>query len=466
MKKGDIIQIEIIDMTEDGKGIGRFDSLVIFIPDVVPGDIIEAQIIKLKKRYGIAKLHKILKHSDSRVNPNCKYFGNCGGCSLLNLNYERQLELKRNAVIDKLTRIGKISNPTVRDIVPSELIKGYRNKSRYAVGRDGSVGFYIRGTNRVIDCKTCSLQNNATVKIAESIRQLIKDGLIPFEIDKNGSLRAFTVKACEGSGEVMVVMEIFGKELLNAEEIVYAIEDSLENVKGYFLKSVVIATLKDKGIHSEIDKYKVIAGTETITDFVGFSGGKTLKFEISAASFYQINTMQMVNLYEKAGEYANLTGEELLLDLYCGIGTIGLSMADEAKYVMGIESVKEAILNANRNASINGIVDAVYYQGKVEEIFESSLDDLENRINKGIKSAKKVAIVDPPRAGCDENLLKTLTEVEPERIVYISCDAGTLARDIKYLEMNGYKFVEATPIDMFPNTMAIESVCLLSRVGV
>lgn len=463
MKKGDIIQIQIVDMTEDGKGIGRFDSLVFFISGAVPGDVIEAQITKLKKRYGIAKLLKVLKFSDSRVNPKCKYFGNCGGCSLLNLNYERQLELKRNAVIDKLTRIGKIPNPTVRDIVPSELIKGYRNKARYAIGSDGSVGFYVRGSNRVIDCKTCRLQNDAAIKIAECIRQLIKDGIIPCEADKNGSLRAFTVKTCKGSGEVMVVMEVLGKELLNEEEIVYAIEDSLDNVEGYFLKSVAIATLKNKDIHSEIDKYKVIAGTETITDSVEFSGGKTLKFEIAAPSFYQINTKQMVNLYEKAREYAKLTGEELLLDLYCGIGTIGLSMADEAKYVMGIESVKEAILNANRNASINGIVNAVYYRGKVEEILASSLNDLEERINKEIGLAKKVAIVDPPRAGCDENLLKTLVESDPERIVYISCDAGTLARDVKYLETNGYKFVEATPIDMFPNTMAIETVALLCK---
>lgn len=463
MNKGDVIQIEIKDMTEDGKGIGKAEALVIFISGAVPGDVVLAKIIKLKKRYGIAKLLNFITLSGERVDPGCEYFGRCGGCALLNLNYEKQLELKRNAVIGKLTRIGKVPDPIVHETIPDNTIYGYRNKARYTVGSDGSVGFYTRGSNSVIDCKTCSLQNEAAINIASCVRQLINNGLIPCEMDKRGSLRAFTVKTCKGSGEVMVVMEVFGKELLNEEEIVYAIEDSLENVRGYFLKSVVIGTLKNKDIHSEIDKYRIIAGSETITDPVEFSGGKTLKFEISAASFYQINTNQMVKLYEKAREYANLTGDELLLDLYCGIGTIGLSMADKAKYVMGIESVKEAFLNANRNASINGIVNAVYYQGKVEDILAQSLNDLEDRINKEIGLAKKVAIVDPPRAGCDENLLKTLVESDPERIVYISCDAGTLARDVKYLETNGYKFVEATPIDMFPNTMAIETVALLCK---
>lgn len=462
MNKGDVIELKIEDMTEDGKGIGKFNSLAIFVSDAVIGDFVKAEIIKLKKRYAIARLIEVLKPSSDRINPSCEYFGICGGCSLLNLRYEKQVELKRNMVKEKLARLAGITGPVVREVIAAEQPTGYRNKARYSIGSNGEVGFYKRKSSEVIDCKTCQLQNEASIKVANCIRGLIKEGIINYKKGEASSLRAFTVKACKGSGEVMLILEIIGKELDNAEEIVYAIEDSLIDSAGYKLKSVALALVSKNGKHSEIDKLKIVAGRDTITDEVTFKDEKSLKFEISPASFYQINTEQMVALYEKAEEYANLRGDEILLDIYCGTGTIGLSMADKAGFVLGIESVKDAILNANRNASINGIVNAIYYHGKAEDCLDKAIEKLEQILNKDVSNIPKVAIIDPPRAGADEKLLEMLAKIKPDRIVYISCDAGTLARDIKYLELNGYDFIEATPVEMFPNTMSIESVSLLS----
>lgn len=463
MNKGDVIELKIEDMTEDGKGIGKFNSLAIFVSNAVLGDLVKAEIIKLKKRYAVARLTEVLNPSSDRINPSCEYFGICGGCSLLNLRYEKQVELKRNTVKEKLARLAGITDPVVREVIAAEQPAGYRNKARYSIGSNGEVGFYKRKSSEVIDCKTCQLQNEASIKVANCIRGLIKEGIINYKKGGASSLRAFTVKACKGSGEVMVILEIIGRELDNAEEIVYAIEDSLIDSENYKLKSVALALVNKNGKHSEIDKYKIVAGRDTITDEVTFKDERSLRFEISPASFYQINTEQMVALYEKAEEYANLKGDEILLDIYCGTGTIGLSMADKAGFVLGIESVKDAILNANRNASINGIVNAIYYHGKAEDCLDKAIEKLEGILNKDVSNVHKVAIIDPPRAGADEKLLEMLAVIKPDRIVYISCDAGTLARDIKYLELNGYDFIEVTPVEMFPNTMSIESVSLLSQ---
>lgn len=463
MNKGDVIELKIEDMTEDGKGIGKFNSLAIFVPNAVLGDLVKAEIIKLKKRYAVARLIEVLKPSSDRINPSCEYFGICGGCSLLNLRYEKQVELKRNTVKEKLARLAGITGPVVREVIAAEQPAGYRNKARYSIGSNGEVGFYKRKSSEVIDCKNCQLQNEASIKVANCIRGLIKEGIVNYKKGEASPLRAFTVKACKGSGEIMVILEIIGRELDNTEEIVYAIEDSLIDSENYKLKSVALALVSKNGKHSEIDKYKIVAGRDTITDEVTFKDEKSLKFEISPASFYQINTEQMIALYEKAEEYANLKGDEILLDIYCGIGTIGLSMADKAGFVLGIESVKDAILNANRNASINGIVNAIYYHGKAEDCLDKAIEKLEAILNKDVSNVHKVAIIDPPRAGADEKLLEMLAGIKPDRIVYISCDAGTLARDIKYLELNGYDFIETTPVEMFPNTMSIESVSLLSQ---
>lgn len=486
MEKGDIIELRIEDMTEDGKGIGRADSLVIFADGAVLGDMVRAEVTKVKKRFALAKVVEIVEESEDRVAPGCRYFGRCGGCSLLNLRYEKQLAVKRRQLESKLNRIAGIEAPVVKEMIPAEQQIHYRNKASYAVSSDGKVGFYMRGSDRIIDCESCELQNEASQAVAGCVRALIQEKVIrPFSAGRDkhsghhdkrgkgksiqkpnaeGSLRGFTVKACQGTGEVMVLLEIYGKEIKNAETIVYALEDVLDSTDKYYLKSVVLGCVRGKNKHSEIEKYKVIAGSNTVTDEVDFDNGtKKLKFEISAPAFYQVNTEQMKRLYSKAADYANLTGEELLFDLYCGIGTIGLSLAGRAKFVIGIESVKGAVLDANRNATINGIVNAIYYTGKAEEKLATAIDKLEESSREDLKNAPKIAIVDPPRAGCDQNLLDIFTDNKPERIVYISCDTGTLARDIKYLTENGYEFIEATPVDMFPNTMGIESVSLLIK---
>ena len=510
VNEGQIVELEITDMTDDGKGLGRLSGLAIFVAGAVPGDRVSARITRLKKRYAFAETITLLEASAARVQPPCPYYQDCGGCSMLELSYDEQLRIKRKNIITKLERIGALEDPTVREVVGAadrigadggqigqskgtgqteelgqpeqiesavgagseafESMLRYRNKAEFAVAMTSAgplVGFNKRGSNKIVDCTDCLLQKRATMAAANAVREILRDKLLTVYDARHGKgfLRGFTIKVCEGTGEMMLIFTGTSKQLPNAEKVIYTISDAIDAVstdeEPYFLQSVVVEVNKAKDVREPATAYEVVAGSNTITDITDDG----MKFEISAPAFYQVNTKQMSKLYAKVREYACLKGGETVFDLYCGIGTIGLSMAAEAGMIIGIESVKNAVIDANRNAVINGIVNARYYTGRAEQVMPRLLDKEDKLFVDYIdETAPKIAILDPPRAGCDESLLRAVAGCEVDQIVYVSCDPGTLARDIKLLGELGYKFVEATPVDMFVATMHVETIVLLSKL--
>lgn len=504
VNEGQTIELEITDMTDDGKGLGRLSGLAIFVAGAVPGDKVSARITRLKKRYAFAETIELLEASAARVQPPCPYYQDCGGCSMLELSYDEQLRIKRKNIITKLERIGALEDPTVREVLgaadrigadggqgdkgdkagksdktgiagiadseTSDSMLRYRNKAEFAVAMTSAgplVGFNKRGSNKVVDCTDCLLQKRATMAAANAIRELLQDKLISVYDARHGKgfLRGFTIKVCEGTGEMMLIFTGTAKQLPNAEKVIYTISDAIDAVsteaEPYFLQSVVVEVNKAKDVREPATAYEIVAGSNTITDIMDDG----MKFEISAPAFYQVNTKQMSKLYAKVREYACLKGGETVFDLYCGIGTIGLSMAAEAGMIIGIESVKNAVIDANRNAVINGIVNARYYTGRAEHVMPRLLDKEDKLFVDYIdENAPKIAILDPPRAGCDEALLRAVASCDVDKIVYVSCDPGTLARDIKLLGELGYEFVEATPVDMFVATMHVETIVLLSKL--
>ena len=511
--EGQTVELEITDMTDDGKGLGRLSGLAIFVAGAVPGDKVSTRITRLKKRYALAETITLLEASAVRVQPPCPYYKDCGGCSMLELSYDEQLRIKRKNIITKLERIGALEDPTVREVVgavdtigadggqagqigrpgkseefeetgqPEQIESAggtaseafdsmlrYRNKAEFAVAMTSAgplVGFNKRGSNKIVDCTDCLLQKRATMAAANAIRNLLQDKLISVYDVRHGKgfLRGFTIKVCEGTGEMMLIFTGTAKHLPNAEKVIYTISDAIDAVsteaEPYFLQSVVVEVNKAKDVREPATAYEVVAGSNTVTDITDDG----MKFEISAPAFYQVNTKQMSKLYAKVREYACLKGGETVFDLYCGIGTIGLSMATQAGMIIGIESVKNAVIDANRNAVINGIVNARYYTGRAEHVMPRLLDKEDKLFVDYIdENAPKIAILDPPRAGCDEALLRAVASCEVDKIVYVSCDPGTLARDIKLLGELGYEFVEATPVDMFVATMHVECIVLIQRV--
>lgn len=460
MEKNDIIELRIEDMLDDGRGFGRVDGLAVFVDGGVLGDVVHAKVTKVKKSTVEAKFLSISVSSEHRIDAECPYASECGGCSLQELDYKAQLQLKKNQVVNKLTRLGGIADPKVTAVIGAETLKYYRNKATFAVGPHGEVGFLKGKSHYVMDIADCMLQTDAAMVCADALRTFLKDRLdSKGTTGKYGCIKQMIVKTAFSTGEVMVAFESDKKEIPQIEELVDLIDagifflshdddgELMEDAFEYKLKSVNIIC-NNKNIN--------IAGVPTIVEEVITDEGKTLKFEISPQSFYQVNPEQMVKLYSKAAEYANLTGVETVLDLYCGVGTIGIFMADKAAKIIGIETCKPAVLDANRNSTINGIINTRYYAGKAEEVLPEMMSEIAN---------VDVAIVDPPRAGCEEPLLNALVQSKAERIVYVSCDPGTLARDIKYLTANGYEFKECTIVDQFPWTNHVETVVLMSRVS-
>ncbi len=664
-------------MTEAGQGVGRSNGLAVFVKGAVIGDVVTAELTKVKKNYAFGRLLTVDEPSADRIEAFCPYFGQCGGCAYGELSYDAQLALKEKQVRDKLIRLGGVAEleksldtgeslgtdgvpgidekfdadgtpgvqetfagtevsagsasaqtPWLRPIIGMEEPFRYRNKATMPVWTGGvitrkggilenlgtpAVGFYQAKSHDVVDCYDCFLQSEPAMAAAEALRQfMISDNITAYDPKwEKGLLRHLVVKTARGTGEVMVILVINGKGIPNAEKLVEMLDDAIYNLPPsedgveYNLESVILNVNKTEGKGGKGKKDQkggkpskgqavsrgqrggsifgaeciTLAGKPTILEQVG-----DLEFEISPLSFYQVNPVQMEALYDKAIKYADLSGEETVLDLYCGVGTIGLFAAREmerkqqesgasgrrvdgeiagldadgtadlnsdehgvvsqsngndefmedelaagktaavmsedslvaetetdgniekssdfvenrqmtmnAGRVIGIESVKEAMLDANRNAVINGIVNARYVCGKAEEVLpqmvrrgeKGSLGDSESLTGCGdmvegvvagasTKPAVKiddslkidhadVVFLDPPRAGCDERLLEAVVAAAPERIVYVSCDPATLARDVKYLTGNGYAFVEGTPVDMFPWTGSVETVVLLSH---
>jgi len=459
IEKGQNYELTIEDMNLEGKGIGRIEGMAIFVDGAVVGDVVKAELTKIKKNYAFGRLTEILVPSVHRIEPSCNYSKDCGGCSLQALNYEEQLKLKKKMVEDKLIRIGRIENPVVHDTIGMDKPWRYRNKAQFPVG-EAAVGFYRAKSHQVVNCNECLIQSEPAEKLAKALREYMKTDHISAYDEETGKglIRHLIVKTAFGTGEVMAILVINGKGLPNGEKLVYMMDDAIDELDPnpetgveFTLESVVININKKKTSEIMGENCLTIAGKPTILEQAG-----KLSFEISPTSFYQVNPVQMVKLYDKALEYAELTGEETVLDLYCGVGTIGLYCATHAKKVIGIESLKSAVMDANRNAVINGIVNAEFIYGRVEE-------ELPKLLEQGVKA--DVVILDPPRAGCDQVLLDAVAEAGPSRIVYVSCDPATLARDIKILCENGYEYKEAQPVDMFPMTGHVETVILMTRCG-
>ena len=492
MKKGDIVRLRIEDISHEGQGIGKADGFAVFVKNTVLGDVVDAELTKVKKNYAFGKVVEMVEESDLRQEPICQYAGQCGGCAFQKMTYEGQLELKKKQIVDKLVRLGGLEDPKVNDAIGMEEPFRYRNKASMPVSTGGlitrkggivepvhepRIGFYQAKSHDVVNCDDCMLQSEPAMAAARALRQFMEeDNITSYDPRwEKGLMRHMIVRTAMGTGQVMVILVINGKGIPNAAKLIQMLDDAIFEVPVYeegplagvefSLESVVININKKNTSDILGEECITLAGSPTIMEKVG-----DLEFEISPLSFYQVNPQQMEKLYGKVVEYADLKGGETVLDLYCGVGSIGLFLADDmrkkgdnAGRVIGIESVKPAVVDANRNAVVNGIVNARYVCGKAEEempkmVSGEGLKDESLRITQA-----DVVILDPPRAGCEEELLKAVVDVDPAKIVYVSCDPATLARDIKFLVANGYEFVEATPCDMFPWTGHVETVCLLSK---
>ena len=480
IKKNDLFDVFIEDMSEEGEGIGKVEGYTLFIKDAVIGDTVRAKVMKTKKTYGYARLMEVLKPSPDRVEPVCPVAGPCGGCQLQALSYERQLAFKEEKIRNQLKRIGGFEHPPVLPVIGMEQPYGYRNKAQFPIGRskDGRIitGFYAGRTHSIIETPRCYLGNPVNEEILaividwmeeyhiqpydeEGHRGLVRHVLIRIgeKIAAAGSEDS-TVEAAASAAQnkeeqseaeqtprqIMVCLIINGKKLPHAEELV----KRLRAVPGMTSISYNINTDKTNVILGK--EVRHLYGNGYITDTIG-----DIRYRISPQSFYQVNPEQTAKLYGTALEYAGLTGDEIVWDLYCGTGTITLFLAQQAKEVRGVEIVPAAIEDANANAAANGITNARFYVGKAEEILPQVYEKERVRAD--------VIVVDPPRKGCDQTLLDTILEMEPDRVVYVSCGPATLARDLKILCADKYDLVKVQPVDMFAQTVGIENVALLVR---
>ncbi|SNX54835.1 23S rRNA (uracil(1939)-C(5))-methyltransferase RlmD [Thermoanaerobacterium sp. RBIITD] len=445
---GDRYEIYIDNMAHEGQGVGRLNGIAVFVDGALIGEKVVARIDEAHKNYLNAHVVKIIVASLERINPQCPYSDRCGGCMLQHLNYEGQLMFKKQIVRDNLSRIGKI-NVEISDTIGMKNPKNYRNKAQYPVGvNNGEVvtGFYTAKTHDIVPIDTCMLQNETSIKITKIIRDWMKDFKITAYGDKTGKglLRHIVTKVGFKTGEVMAVLVINGDDIPHKDELINSLK---ENISG--LKSIVL-NINKRRLKVVMGKENItIFGDDFITDYIG-----DIKFEISPLSFFQVNPVQTKVLYNKALDYADLKGNETVIDVYCGIGTISLFFAKSAKHVYGIEIVEEAIKDAKRNAEINNIKNTEFIAGKAEVV-------MPKLYKRGIRP--DVIVVDPPRRGCDNAVLEACTKMKPEKIIYVSCNPSTLARDLRYLEDNGFKTEKVQPVDMFPFTSHIECVVLLKR---
>ena len=449
-RKNDLVTLEIEDCGIDGEGIGKADGFTVFVKDAVIGDTVTAKIIKAKKNYGYGRLMEVLKPSPYRVEPKCEFARQCGGCQLQALSYDQQLVFKTNKVKGHLERIGGFTDIPMEPIIGMDELFHYRNKAQFPVGRnkEGKIvtGFYAGRTHNIIENRDCALGVAENKEVLDRvIAHMEKYGIEPYnEATGKGLVRHVLIRYGYFTKEVMVCLILNGNKIPKEEQLV----KSLCEIPG--MTSITINVNKK---HSNVilgEEIRLLWGQEYITDRIG-----DISYQISPLSFYQVNPMQTQKLYAKALEYADLHGQETVWDLYCGIGTISLFLAQKAKFVRGVEIVPAAIENAKENAKLNGLENTEFFVGKAEEVLPREYK------KNGVYA--DVIVVDPPRKGCDETLLETMVEMNPDRIVYVSCDSATLARDLKYLCERGYELRKVCPVDQFGMTVHVETVVLLSK---
>lgn len=475
-RKNEIHHVTITDLGAEGEGIGKIDGYPLFVKDALPGDVVEARLTKVKKTYAYAKMERLLQPSPDRIAAVCPYARQCGGCQIQELSYQKQLEFKERKVFNNLQRLGGVPETLLTEIMEPvigmhpgdredakvykahayEVPVRYRNKAQYPFGTDKAgrtvCGFYAGRTHNIIANTDCLLGAEENESILKAVLSYMEESHIkPYcEATGKGLIRHVLIRRSMASGQIMVCIVINGKELPQQERLL----QKLTEISGI---SSISVSPNEKNTNVILgDTYKTVWGDHKITDEISPAKESGIKFRISPLSFYQVNPVQMERLYSVALEYAELTGKETVWDLYCGIGTISLFLAKKAKHVYGVEIVPQAIEDAKENAAINQIDNVTFYAGKAEEI-------LPRFYGTDSMGHPDVIVVDPPRKGCDETCLSTMVKMKPMRIVYVSCDSGTLARDVKYLRENGYELKRVRTCDMFPNTVHVETAALLTR---
>ncbi len=454
MNKNDIIKLNIEKTSHDGRGIGYIDGKICFVSNTLEGETVEAKIYTIHKSYITAGATKIIKASVQRQYDYCPHSSDCGGCPLSHINYAHQLKIKREHVVDTLMRIGGIKNADelVSSTLGMTMPENYRNKMVFPVGTKNEKvigGFYAPRSHNVIELNICRVGEPCAAKVLSAVIEFMNRENISAYSEKNhkGAIRRVFVRTGYNSRELMIVISSNTEKIKNLEKLT----DTLchTDFGTYNLKSIILNINTQKNNLVLGNKNITLWGTDTISDSI-----LGLDFSISPHSFFQVNPTQTEKLYKKAIELANIDNAKTVLDIYCGIGTISLCAAKKAKKVIGVEIVDAAIEDAKKNAVNNGLLNTEFFCGAAENI-------VPGLIEKGEKP--DVVIIDPPRKGSDEKTLSAIALAQPERIVYVSCNPATLARDVKFLEENGYKFKCATPVDMFPNSEHVECVVRLCR---
>lgn len=477
LKKDMELELTIEDMGVDGEGIGKAEGVTLFVKDAVLGDRVRVKVMKMKKHYGYARMMEILTPSPYRVEPKCAYHRQCGGCQIQAVAYEKQLEFKENKVRNNLKRIGGFAvketdgsgeGLTVNPVIGMEEPYFYRNKAQFPIGTDKNgkiiTGFYASRSHNIIPNRRCYLGVEINEKILDIVISFMEKYHISAydEATGKGLVRHVLIRFGFTTKEIMVCLVVNGKKLPYAEKLV----EQLTAIEG--MTSITL-NVNEKNTNVILGEQIIsLWGQDYITDYIG-----DIQYQISPLSFYQVNPIQTEKLYGTALEYAGLTGKETVWDLYCGIGTISLFLAQKAKQVYGVEIVPAAISDAKNNAKINGIENVTFFVGKAEEVlpdfYEKGME--KSKITAECQESGKpmdmlhpdVIVVDPPRKGCDEKCLETIVKMKPERVVYVSCESATLARDLKYLCEQGYEVKKVQPVDMFPQGGHVETVVLLSQ---
>ena len=466
MQKNEVVKVKIEDIGVGGEGIGKVDGYTLFIKDAIIGDVVEAKVMKAKKNYGYARLMNVLTPSEDRVEKVvCPMARKCGGCQIQEMKYPAQLAFKESKVRGNLERIGEVPGELLDQIMHPVVGMDeegmqpfrYRNKAQFPIGtdKDGRVtaGFYAGRTHSIIGNTDCVLGVEVNEEILNCILDFMEEFEIPAydEVKHKGLVRHVLLRYGFKTDEIMVCLVINGKTIPHCHDLV----GRLRQIPGMTSITLSSNTAKTNVIMG--DTIRLLWGQEFITDYIG-----EIKYQISPLSFYQVNPVQTEKLYGLALDYAGLTGNETVWDLYCGIGTISLFLAKKAKQVYGVEIIPQAIDDAKNNAKINNITNAEFYVGKAEEVLPEYYKEYEKTHN-GETAHADVIVVDPPRKGCEESLLQTIVDMQPEKVVYVSCDSATLARDVKFLRAKGYELKDVTPVDQFPHTVHVETVVLLSQ---
>ncbi|MBD5458661.1 MAG: 23S rRNA (uracil(1939)-C(5))-methyltransferase RlmD [Lachnospiraceae bacterium] len=471
-RKNDVVTVQIDDIGSGGEGIGKIDGYTLFVKDAVIGDIVEAKITKVKKSYGYARVERVITPSSFRVEPKCAFHRQCGGCQIQAMDYERQLLFKEQKIRNNLMRIGgfelALLDEVMEPIVGMKNPWRYRNKAQFPVGYDKNenliTGFYAGRTHDIIPNTDCLLGAAENKQILEAVLSYMKENGVPAYREQSGKglVRHILIRTGFASGEIMVCLVINGTRLPVEKELVkklteISLAETAQSVEKHIVSiSVSVNTERTNVIMGK--EIRVLWGRGYIEDTIrvlGTAEENRIKFHISPLSFYQVNPEQTEKLYSLALAYAGLTGKEIVWDLYCGIGTISLFLAKYAKKVYGVEIIQQAIEDARENARINGIDNAEFYVGKAEEVLPEKYEKEAVRAD--------VIVVDPPRKGCDEKCLETMLAMKPERIVYVSCDSATLARDLRVLADGGYEVKKVRGVDQFGHSVHVEVACCLQR---